>query len=176
VPNDPRTLTASATPPNIGPRIAPATAAPNAIPSTSPRCSFGALLATHASAPAHVTVLENPCTKRARPSTSGSPATANAKLATPRRTRPQTTACFGPNRAAARPPGTPPKSAPAPNAATSSPAPVFERSNSSAYAGTSGVSAVYSIASTKMIALTRTRSRRIAARICVPITRAGASR
>ena len=60
----------------------------------------------------------------------------------------------------------PPKSAPAPYAPTRSPAPAFERSNSSAYAGTSGVSAVKSSASTKMIELTRTSSRRMRTRIC----------
>ena len=79
----------------------------------------------------------------------------------PSRTRPQTTACFGLNRAAASPPGIPPRSAPAPNEAISRPAPVFERSNSSAKSGTSGVSAVYSMASTKMIELTRASSRRM---------------
>ena len=67
VENEPRMPTASASPPNIGPRSAPATAALNAVPSTAPRCSFGAVLETHARAPAHVIVLENPCTKRAIP-------------------------------------------------------------------------------------------------------------
>ena len=61
----------------------------------------------------------------------------------------------------------PPRSAPAPYAPTSNPAPAFDRSNSSAYIGTSGVSAVKSSASTKMIALTRMRRRRIRARIGV---------
>ena len=59
----------------------------------------------------------------------------------------------------------PPKRAPAPYAPTRSPAPAFERSNSSAYTGTSGVSAVKRSASTKMIALTRARRRRTIARI-----------
>ena len=66
-----------------------------------------------------------------------------------------------PNRAARRPPGMPPARAPAPNAPTSSPAPVFERSNRSASSGTSGTSAPNSIASTKTIALTRTTRRRM---------------
>ena len=52
--NEPRMPAASAIPPKSGPRIAPAIAAPNANPSISPRCSFGAALATHASAPAQV--------------------------------------------------------------------------------------------------------------------------
>ncbi len=75
------------------------------------------------------------------------------------------TARFGPNRAAARPPGMPPRSAPAPYAPTRSPAPAFESWNSSAYSGTRGVSAVNNKASTKMIALTRKRRRRTLARI-----------
>ena len=57
--SDTRMPTVSATPPNIGPRIAPAIA-PKAIPIISPRFSFGATPATHARAPAQVTVLEKP--------------------------------------------------------------------------------------------------------------------
>ena len=86
---------------------------------------------------------------------------AKPKLAAPSSASPKTTVHFGPTYRVAIPPGRPPTSAPAPNAATSRPAPVFVRSNSSAYPGTSGVSAPNSRASTKMIELTRTSRRRM---------------
>ena len=105
-----RMLTASASAPNIGPRIAPNTAAPKAVPISSPRRARGVSTVSHASAPAQVTVLDAPWTKRASPSAHGPSAAANAKLAQARRARPTTTASFGPKRAAARPPGTPPSS------------------------------------------------------------------
>ena len=124
--------TVSATAPNIGPRMAPKTAAPNAVPISSPRRSRGVATVSQASAPAQVVVLEAPWTKRASPSAHGPSAAAKAKLEAARRKRPVTTAVFGPQRRAASPPGIPPRSAPAPKAATSSPAPVFESPNSSA--------------------------------------------
>ncbi len=93
--NEIRIPAVSAIPPKSGPRIAPAIAAPNANPSISPRCSFGTTLATHASAPAHVIVLEKPWTKRASPSVRALSASAKAMLEIPRRTSPPTTACFG---------------------------------------------------------------------------------
>ncbi len=126
------TLTSSATPPNAGPRTAPKIAAPNAVPIASPRRSRGATAEIQASAPAHVAVLAIPWTNRAPPSVSALSAAANAKLETERRMSPPTTARFGPNREAASPPGMPPRSAPAPYAPTSRPAPAFERSYSSA--------------------------------------------
>ena len=83
--------TASATAPNIGPRMAPKTAAPNAVPISSPRRSRGVATVSQASAPAQVVVLEKPWTNRASPSAQGPSAAANAKLETARRTRPATT-------------------------------------------------------------------------------------
>ena len=130
--NASRMPTASATAPNIGPRMAPRTAAPNAVPSNSPRRSRGVATVSQAIAPAQVVVLEAPWTKRASPSAQGPSATANAKLDAASSASPATTATFGPLRAAASPPGIPPRSAPAPKAPTSSPAPVFESPNSSA--------------------------------------------
>ena len=118
-----------------GPSTAPKIAAPNAVPITSPRRELGAVMEIHASAPAQVAVLAIPWTNRAPPSASALFAAANAKLDTERRRSPAMTARFGPNRAAARPPGMPPRSAPAPYAPTRSPAPAFERWNSSAYFG-----------------------------------------
>ena len=106
---------ASARAPNIGPRIAPKTAAPKAVPISSPRRSRGVTTVSQASAPAQVTVLDTPWSNRARPSAHGPLAKAKPKLASASRPRPITTARFGPYRAAARPPGIPPISAPAPN-------------------------------------------------------------
>ena len=94
--NEIRIPAVSAIPPKSGPRIAPAMAAPNAKPSISPRCSFGTTPATHASAPAQVTVLDKPWTKRASPSVTAPSANAKAMLEIPRSTSPKTTACFGP--------------------------------------------------------------------------------
>ena len=68
---------------------------------------------------------------------------------------------LGPEPRGGDPPGIPPRTAPAPNAPTRIPAPSRDRPNVRAYSGTSGVSAVKSRASTKMIDVTRTRSRRI---------------
>ena len=84
-PNVARMLTSSAIAPNIGPTMAPKTAAPNAVPISSPRRSRGAATVSQANAPAQVVVLENPWTKRARPSVQA-PAAANAKLASDSRT------------------------------------------------------------------------------------------
>ena len=126
------TLTASATAPNMGPRMAPKTAAPKAVPISSPRRSRGVATVSQAKAPAQVVVLEAPWTNRASPSAQGPSAAANAKLDAASSMRPATTATFGPQRAAASPPGIPPSSAPAPKEPTSSPAPVFESPNSSA--------------------------------------------
>ena len=130
--NDGRVPTRSATPPNKGPSTAPKTAAPKAVPMTSPRRSRGAVTASHASAPAHVIVLDSPWIRRAATRASALSAPAKAALATPRRTNPATTARFAPSFAAATPPSIPPTIAPAPNAPTRTPAPVLERSNSSA--------------------------------------------
>ncbi len=123
---------------------------------------------THASAPAHVVVLEKPWTNRAAPRATALSASAKAKLATASRSSPLTTALLGPSFDAAIPPGMPPRSAPAPNDPTSRPAPVFERSNSSAYPGTSGVNAVKSIASTKITEETRASRRGTSPRIRTP--------
>ena len=80
-----RMLTASASAPNIGPRIAPKTAAPKAVPISSPRRDRGVSTVSQARAPAQVTVLDAPWTKRARPSVHGPSAAANPKLASARR-------------------------------------------------------------------------------------------
>jgi hypothetical protein len=154
----------SATAPNMGPRIAPKTAAPNAVPISSPRRLRGVATVSQARAPAQVVVLEKPWASRASPIPQGPSARAKAKLESASSTSPATTATLGPQRMAASPPGMPPKSAPIPKAATSSPAPVFESPNSPAYPGTSGVSAPKSIASTKTTVETRINSRRMAPR------------
>ena len=66
-------LTTCAIEPNSGPRIAPRTAKPNAVPISSPRRARGVATVSQASAPAHVVVLEKPCTNRESPSVHGEP-------------------------------------------------------------------------------------------------------
>ena len=125
-------LTSFAIAPNIGPTIAPKTAAPNAMPISSPRRSRGEATVSQASAPAQVTVLEKPWTKRAsaerrRPVGDGE--------AEARQTEEDETGEHGELRPVAgggEPAGDAAEHAPAPKAPTSSPAPVFDSSNSSA--------------------------------------------
>jgi hypothetical protein len=85
----------------------------------------------------------------------------NAVLVTANVSRPITTVGFTPMRAAVMPLGMPPTNAPRGYAAASSPAPAFESPSSSAYCGSSGVSAAKNIVSTKTIAPTRRSSRLI---------------
>ena len=87
---------------------------------------------SHASAPAQVIVLAAPWRNRARPSDHGSPASAKAKLATDEHDEADEDGALGPDAERRQPPGTPPKRAPAPKAATSSPALALESPNSSA--------------------------------------------
>ena len=113
--------------PTTGPKSAPKTAAPSAVPMTSPRRSRGAPASSNAKEPAHVKPLPQPWAKRAAASGQKPWTNANARLDSPISARPMKTARRAPSRAVARPPGSPPTSAPAAYAATSTPAPAFER-------------------------------------------------
>ena len=151
--------TDSATAPNIGPRMAPKTAAPRRSRSARRAARAASRPSARRGARPRGGAREA-LTSRAAPSAHGPSAAANAKLETVRSTRPATTALFGPQRAAARPPGIPPRSAPAPKAATSSPAPPW-RARLVRVARHERRERPNSIASTNTTTETRTRSRRI---------------
>ena len=133
--------TIDATPPSTGPNSAPTIAAPMAAPIVSPRRSGGAAATSQASPAVHENELAKPWKKRARSSTTIDSANPNTVVVTAMPSSPTSTVGRTPNLAADRPPGIPPASAPSAYAAESSPAPAFERSRSSAYWGSSGVSA-----------------------------------
>ena len=134
--------TIDATPPSTGPSSAPTIAAPSAVPSSSPRRLRGAAPMSHARPPAQESALPSPCTKRASPSPQALSANAKPTLAAPMTSSPASAAGFGADPRGRRSrPGSAPASTPIAYDATRSPAPVFERPNSSTKSGRSGVSA-----------------------------------
>ena len=153
--------TTVAAPPSTGPSNTPMIAAASAEPISSPRRSGGAAETSQAMPAAHMQAPPTPWMKRAASSSTMWFANANTRLVTPSSPSPSSSVGLTPQRAASQPLGTAAAKVPAGYAAVSTPAPVFESPNSSAYSGSSGDTAAKKEVSTSTTAATSRNRRRI---------------
>ncbi len=96
---------------------------------------------SHVSAETHESALPNPAASRSATSSHAPLANPKRRLATDIRPRPATAVGFTPSRTARYPPGTDPRSTPAPNAPLKMPTSNFESPSSPVKYGTCGVRA-----------------------------------